>query len=189
MDILYFASAKPAKARRALTALQLRFPDASIAIAMCPEFEEVLQAGERERVVFRAGAGKARLRFVWNGRKRRYDWVAAVWGGDREYHTMKLAAFLLRPQNALLCFNENGDAFEWRWRNWNTVLRHIQWRLKSRTTSGSWLTVAWELGLRTLQLSFGEPVGMLILLVRTCILLIGCLTARLSVGVRSQEHA
>ncbi len=188
MNILYVASAKPPKARLALDALRARFPEATVAIATCPDFDQILDSEDRQRVIFRAGTGEARLRFIRNTRSKRYEWVAVVWGGDRGYLTMKLAAFLLRPRRALLCFNENGDAFEWRWRNRRTVLRHIRWRLQSPNTATGWPNVAYYFTLRALQLCIGEPLGILLLLVRTVVLLFVCVASNLLRTLRPEEH-
>jgi hypothetical protein len=171
-DILFVASSQPKRARRALTALERQFPESSIALVLCPELEPMLDACERERIVFIAGVEGSRARFLRASWWYRYDWVAVVWGGDSGYLTMKLAAFVVRPGSGLLCINENGDSFEWRWRSLGVVLRHVRWRVRSRTKASVYGQVA-DLSQHLLQVSVGEALGLIVLLLRSAVLLAG----------------
>jgi hypothetical protein len=153
------------------------YPHLGVELAVRPDAQPLLSGDEQKKIVFLAGHQKGRLTFIKAARRSRYHTVAVLFAGDAGFGAMKVVAFLCGGRR-LLCCNENGDAFEWRWSNWRTVIRHVTWRLNVGRRRQRWSDVPLFI-LRFLGAPIFSAAGAVILLSRTCTLLVRARVARL----------
>lgn len=161
-ELLFIASASPEHVRAALRGLHASYPDASFDVIARQEALSATSDVDGCRVIHVTGTAQGRLNLVRRLRQTGYAAVAFIEAGNGGYVALQVLPLVLGIRTVVLV-DEDGSVVPIRASA--VLVRHVANRLKKY-----WRAVIHFVGLAVLR-TFLTPVGLVVLLMRTAILL------------------
>lgn len=164
-DVLFIASGDASHVQTAMRALRASYPDATFDVVARQEALTAFIGMDYCRVIHVTGNAQGRVRLVRHLRQTGYATVAFVEADSGEFVALQVLALFVGAMNILFA-DETGSIVPVGANT--TLLRHVVHRVQAR-----WHSILYS-AVRSLLRTVLTPVGLVVLLVRTAIVLSRC---------------